>query len=200
MLTEEELVIFDILTRPAPELSQGERAEVKKVTRELLTRLRQLLVINWRHSTLAILLETTILLFSKTFTLSKHRTISTETQLRQAAKEALEGDDHLRWRWKALELTRERGADAILELTVDGRRLVFEVEFKLSPSVREVVRLAERAGTRPGLLVAPSLSPLSTPVSRPPLLISRENPQYASFLNLILVSGPFGESTWALTN
>jgi hypothetical protein len=90
--------------------------------------------------------------------LSKQKTISTEAQLRQAAHEALEGDDLLRWRWKAFGLTRERGADALLELNVDGRRLVFEVEFKLSPSVREVERLAERRGTRPGLLVAPSLS------------------------------------------
>jgi len=110
------------------------------------------------HSQLAILLKTVILLFSKTFTLSKQKTISTEAQLRQAAHEALEGDDLLRWRWKAFGLTRERGADALLELNVDGRRLVFEVEFKLSPSVREVERLAERRGTRPGLLVAPSLS------------------------------------------
>ena len=38
-MTEEELVIFDILTRPAPELSAEERAEVKKVARELLDRL-----------------------------------------------------------------------------------------------------------------------------------------------------------------
>jgi type I restriction enzyme R subunit len=34
-MTEEELVIFDSLTRPAPELSADERAEVKKVSREL---------------------------------------------------------------------------------------------------------------------------------------------------------------------
>lgn len=98
------------------------------------------------------------LLLSKTFDLSKHKTISTEAQLRQAAKEALEADALLRWRWKAFELKRERGADALLELNVDGRRLVFEVEFKLTPSAREVERLAERGGTRPGLLIAPSLS------------------------------------------
>ena len=48
-MTEEELVIFDILTRPAPELSDAERAEVKKVARELLARLKQLLVLNWRQ-------------------------------------------------------------------------------------------------------------------------------------------------------
>jgi type I restriction enzyme R subunit len=45
-MTEEELVIFDVLTRPAPELTTEERAEVKKVARELLTRLKQLLVLN----------------------------------------------------------------------------------------------------------------------------------------------------------
>lgn len=48
-MTEEELVIFDILTRPAPELSDAERAEVKKVARVLLERLKQLLVLNWRQ-------------------------------------------------------------------------------------------------------------------------------------------------------
>jgi type I restriction enzyme, R subunit len=34
-LTEEELVIFDILTRPAPELSSAERDEVKKIAKAL---------------------------------------------------------------------------------------------------------------------------------------------------------------------
>lgn len=48
-LTEEELVIFDLLTRPAPDLSTAERDEVKKVARELLVRLQQLLVLNWRQ-------------------------------------------------------------------------------------------------------------------------------------------------------
>jgi type I restriction enzyme R subunit len=52
-MSEEELVIFDILTRPAPELSLDERAEVKKVTRDLLTRLKQLLVLNWRQKSSA---------------------------------------------------------------------------------------------------------------------------------------------------
>jgi type I restriction enzyme R subunit len=52
-LSEEELVIFDILTRPAPALSTGERAEVKKVARELLTRLKLLLVLNWRQKAAA---------------------------------------------------------------------------------------------------------------------------------------------------
>ncbi len=52
-MSEEELVIFDILTRPAPALSTEERAEVKKVARELLTRLKALLVLNWRQKSTA---------------------------------------------------------------------------------------------------------------------------------------------------
>ena len=52
-MSEEELVILDILTRPSPELSTEERAEVKKVARELLIRLKSLLVLNWRQKTTA---------------------------------------------------------------------------------------------------------------------------------------------------
>jgi len=52
-MTEEELVIFDILTRPAPELSDVERTEVKKVSRELLNKLKLLLVLNWRQKSTA---------------------------------------------------------------------------------------------------------------------------------------------------
>ncbi len=52
-MSEEELVIFDILTRPAPELSTEERAEVKKAARELLARLKTLLVLNWRQKSTA---------------------------------------------------------------------------------------------------------------------------------------------------
>ena len=52
-LSEEELVVFDILTRPAPGLSSEERAEVKKVARELLGKLKQLLVLNWRQKATA---------------------------------------------------------------------------------------------------------------------------------------------------
>jgi type I restriction enzyme R subunit len=52
-MTEEELVIFDILTRPAPELSAEERAEVKRVARELLNKMKLLLVLNWRQKSTA---------------------------------------------------------------------------------------------------------------------------------------------------
>lgn len=52
-MSEEELVIFDILTRPAPELSEKERAEVKKAARELLASLKALLVLNWRQKSAA---------------------------------------------------------------------------------------------------------------------------------------------------
>lgn len=52
-LSEEELVVFDILTRPAPDLTTEERAEVKKVTRDMLAKLKQLLVLNWRQKATA---------------------------------------------------------------------------------------------------------------------------------------------------
>lgn len=52
-LSEEELVIFDILTRPAPELSADERKEVKKVAKELILRIKTLLVLNWRKKSAA---------------------------------------------------------------------------------------------------------------------------------------------------
>jgi type I restriction enzyme, R subunit len=48
-LSEHELTIFDILTRPGPELSREEREEVKKVARQLLQRLQSLLVVDWRQ-------------------------------------------------------------------------------------------------------------------------------------------------------
>jgi type I restriction enzyme R subunit len=52
-LSEEELVIFDILTRPAPELTTAERDEVKKVAKALLERLKSLLVLKWRQKAAA---------------------------------------------------------------------------------------------------------------------------------------------------
>ena len=52
-LTEEELVILDILTRPAPVLSTEERGEIKKVAKDLLDKIRGILVIDWRQRTAA---------------------------------------------------------------------------------------------------------------------------------------------------
>jgi type I restriction enzyme R subunit len=52
-MSEEELVILDILTRPAPELSTEERDEVKRVARDLLVKLKDLLVLNWRQKSTA---------------------------------------------------------------------------------------------------------------------------------------------------
>jgi len=48
-LSEEELAVFDLLTRPGPELSTEERAEVKKVAHLLLERVKSVLVLNWRQ-------------------------------------------------------------------------------------------------------------------------------------------------------
>jgi type I restriction enzyme R subunit len=48
-LTEEELALFDILTKPAISLTKWERSEVKRVARSLLSTLkREKLVLDWR--------------------------------------------------------------------------------------------------------------------------------------------------------
>jgi type I restriction enzyme R subunit len=52
-LSEEELAMFDILLQPAPELSASERAKVKQSARELVERVKQLLVLNWQEKSSA---------------------------------------------------------------------------------------------------------------------------------------------------
>lgn len=52
-LTEAELVVFDLLTRPGPDLSADERNEVKKVARQLLAKLTGVLTIDWHKTALA---------------------------------------------------------------------------------------------------------------------------------------------------
>ena len=48
-LTEEQLAIFDLLMRPAPDLTAAERVQVKKVAQDLLTVLKQdKIVLDWR--------------------------------------------------------------------------------------------------------------------------------------------------------
>lgn len=48
-LSEEELALFDILTKPVPELADKERAQVKKLCKELLETLKaEKLVLDWR--------------------------------------------------------------------------------------------------------------------------------------------------------
>ncbi len=48
-LTDDELTVFDILTRPGPDLSTEEREEVKKVARQLLHRVKGAVVLEWRE-------------------------------------------------------------------------------------------------------------------------------------------------------
>ncbi|GHC54353.1 type I restriction endonuclease subunit R [Roseibacillus persicicus] len=49
-VNEEQLAIFDILTRPGPELDPSEAAAIKKVCKELLGKLKtELLVLAWRN-------------------------------------------------------------------------------------------------------------------------------------------------------
>ncbi len=60
-LSEEELIIFDLLTKPEIDLTDKERAEVKKVAKTLLEKLKQeKLVLDWRkqQTTRAMVLTT----------------------------------------------------------------------------------------------------------------------------------------------
>jgi len=48
-LTEEELALFDLLTKPEPELTATQEAQIKKVVRQLLAKLKwELLVLDWK--------------------------------------------------------------------------------------------------------------------------------------------------------
>ncbi len=48
-LSIEEMTIFDILLKPAPNLTDKERDKVKTISRELLKKVKELLVLNWRE-------------------------------------------------------------------------------------------------------------------------------------------------------
>ena len=52
-LSEEELAIFDILLQSAPNLSDSDRLKVKQSARELVERIKQLLVLNWQQKSSA---------------------------------------------------------------------------------------------------------------------------------------------------
>lgn len=48
-LSEQELAIFDLLTKPDPTLTETERDEVKRIARKLLARITDRLVLDWRR-------------------------------------------------------------------------------------------------------------------------------------------------------
>jgi type I restriction enzyme R subunit len=52
-LSEEELAMFDILLQSAPDLSDNDRAKVKQSARELVERIKELLVLNWQQKSSA---------------------------------------------------------------------------------------------------------------------------------------------------
>lgn len=47
-LTEPELTVFDLLTRPVPKLTKSEEAQVKKIARDLLEKLQGHVVTDWQ--------------------------------------------------------------------------------------------------------------------------------------------------------
>ena len=59
-LTEEALAIYDLLTKPEPELTEKERVQVKATAKKLLEHVTEKLVLDWRkrqHTRAAVLSE-----------------------------------------------------------------------------------------------------------------------------------------------
>ena len=48
-LSEEELAVFDLLTKPDPALTEEEREQVKGVAKRLLAHVHEKLVLDWRR-------------------------------------------------------------------------------------------------------------------------------------------------------
>jgi type I restriction enzyme R subunit len=48
-LTEEELAVFDLLTKPDPTLTEDEREQVRRVAKRLLAHVHEKLVLDWRR-------------------------------------------------------------------------------------------------------------------------------------------------------
>lgn len=104
------------------------------------------------------LLKLPSLLCSKQPPLSKQNTITTKAQLRDAIRHHWANDAAFNWRWKEWEPRRESGIDAIGELVLDKRRILFAVEFKLNPTARDVEFLSKQRHKYPLLLIAPNIS------------------------------------------
>ncbi len=49
-LTEEQLAVFDLLTKPEPELTDEQQAQVKGLARELFAHIEEALVLDWRKN------------------------------------------------------------------------------------------------------------------------------------------------------
>ena len=92
--------------------------------------------------------------------MSKLIKIASEMELRQAARELFDKQADVHWRWLAFDTAGKRRTDAVVELTLDNRKAVFDVEFKLTPSARDLDRLVGWREERPQLLIAPALSDL----------------------------------------
>ena len=98
--------------------------------------------------------------------MSRIKSITNETELRQAAKDLFGRKDILRWRFLhfgsfeqfGIRGKQERSADGVLELSLGKRKLVFDLKYKLAPTARDLDWLVNHPGQKPKFLIAPSLS------------------------------------------
>ena len=104
-------------------------------------------------------LEYLVLLVSNNVVLSEISAITTEHQLVTAIRDFLLRDHELKWRFLSEpNADIDRGYDALLSLTLDGRPLTFAAEYKVAVSARNVEALAKRKLPHPLLLNTANLT------------------------------------------
>lgn len=91
--------------------------------------------------------------------MSKIQIITNESRLHQAAQEVLGREPVLRWHWKGERVDPQRQrVGAVVDLAFENKRVSFEVAYQLTATTLAVEKLAARPGTKPKLMIAPSLS------------------------------------------
>ncbi len=86
---------------------------------------------------------------------SKNSNIRSEQELLYHFRELLIADPDLKWTYFQDANDHD---DGCVQLLLDGRRLEYQVEFKLKPSIPELERIATRQHAIATLLVAPNLT------------------------------------------
>jgi hypothetical protein len=89
--------------------------------------------------------------------MSKRRTISSGSELEDAARHLWEKDPDIHWHWPRPKSVRQKSPDVIAIATIDGKTKVFLAECKVNPTARDVEALARQKGQN-HLLIAPHIS------------------------------------------
>jgi hypothetical protein len=142
-----------------------------------------------------------------TFSKQNNR-IGSEPELREAFSRLWSHDPVVSWTWKESGTRPDSRFDAVADAVVDGHKTRFFVEFKLTPTARDVQRLSEERLPGPAVLIAPRLSESLVSLCRernlscadlngrlwlrvPGLLIDRQPSAKARFRPALAIPDPF---------